>query len=87
MQVVDKKCLNGQEVAENNKKGRGEKIVKNVILAVVSVVIFVVLAVFIAKVISITIEKNAAKLAAFEKHQNLKIQEEATLQGLIEKNR
>ncbi len=83
MQVVDKKCLNGQEVAENNKKGKGERIV-NVILVVVS---FVVLAVFIAKVISITIEKNAAKLAAFEKHQNTETQEEATLQELIEKNR
>lgn len=81
MQVISKKCLNGQEVAK--KSNKGGKIV-NVILAIIFLAI---LAVFIAKVISITIERNAAKLAAFEKGQNVEIQEELALQEAIERHK
>lgn len=81
MQVVSKKCLNGQEVAK--KSNKGGKIV-NVVLAIIFLAI---LAVFIAKVVSITIEKNAAKLAAFETQQNAEIQEEVALQEAIERHK
>lgn len=81
MQVVSKKCLNGQEVAKKSKKGGR---IVNVILVVVSLII---LAVFVAKVVSITIERNAAKLAAFEKGQNTEIQEELSLQEAIERHK
>lgn len=80
MQVVSKKCLNEQEVAK--KSNKGGKIV-NVILAIIFLAI---LAVFMAKVISITVERNAAKLASFEKHQNTEIQEEVALQEAIERH-
>lgn len=81
MQVVSKKCLNGQEVAK--KSNKGGKVV-NVILAII---FLAVLAVFVAKVVSITIERNAAKLAAFEKGQNVEIQEELALQEAIERHK
>lgn len=75
-----KRCLDNQNVS----KSKGGAIIGVIVGIVVCVVVLVVPAV---KVVSVTMQKNAEKLAAFEKQQDRQLQEETTLQELIEKNK
>lgn len=75
-----KRCLENQNV-EKRSKG----VIIGAVVAIVVCVVVLVIPIF--KVASISIHKNAEKLAAFEKQQDADIQEEVALQELIEKNK